>query len=251
MFSFNKNNKNISGEKDLKEAINLRSENISIIAHQLRTRLSATKWVLAMFVGGDYGKLPQEQEVMLKKALEALEDSIKLSSELISINHAEDVTLNYDLKPIDIVKTLDDVIFDFSGESHKKNISIVFPRPTQDIPKILADEEKIRVVLQNIIENAIKYSDSNDQIIISLVHKENDGVEISIHDSGIGIPKEEQAHIFEKFYRASNAKQKEETGSGLGLYTIRKIVEGHHGKIWFTSDGQQGTTFYINIPLAK
>ena len=124
MFSFNKNNKNISGEKDLKEALNLRSETISIIAHQLRTRLSATKWVLAMFVGGDYGKLPQEQEVMLKKALEALEDSIKLSSELISINHAEDVTLNYDLKPIDIVKTLDDVIFDFSGESHKKNISI-------------------------------------------------------------------------------------------------------------------------------
>jgi len=251
MFSFSKKGLQSSSKEELEEALDLKSETISIISHQLRTRLSATKWILAMFVDGDYGELPQEQTIMLKKAYEALEDSVKLSSELLSINHTEDVTLNYNLKPIDIIKTLDDVIFDFSGESHKKNIAIVFPRPIENIPNVLADEEKIRVVIQNIIENAIKYSENDDQIIISVAKKEGDGIEISIRDSGIGIPKEEQDHIFKKFYRATNAKQKEETGSGLGLYTIKKIVEGHNGKIWFTSNDDKGTTFYINIPASK
>ena len=150
----------------------------------------------------------------------------------------------------ELVSLIDETIFDFHGESFKKGIELIFLRPEDSELFTEYDKEKIRVVLQNLIENSIKYSTTGDRVFVGL-KKNGDEVEISIKDTGIGIPATEQPKIFEKFYRATNAKEKEEIGSGLGLYTIKQIIEHHKGKIWFESEPEKGSTFYFTLPISS
>jgi len=104
--------------------------------------------------------------------------------------------------------------------------------------------------LQNLFENSIKYSKLNGKVFISLKEK-SDFIEVSIKDTGIGISEEGKKNIFEKFYRDSTAQKKESVGSGIGLFTVKKIVEGHEGKIWFESTEGEGTTFFFTVPIFK
>lgn len=224
----------------------LKSDWISISAHQLRTSLSAIKWILKMFLDKDFGELSAEQQGFMRKAFDSTERLVSLVNEMLSLNHAQE-TLTYNFTETDVISLIDDVIFDFHGESFKKHVGIVFLRPPTSMQPVTCDVEKIRVVLQNLIENAIKYSVENDSVIISAEPNETEVV-ITVKDTGIGIPKDQQSSIFEKFYRASNAKEKDSVGSGLGLFTTKSIVEAHGGKIWFESNGTTGTTFYVSLP---
>lgn len=230
----------------LKEIIELKSDLISISAHELRTSLSALKWMFAMFLDRDLGEITSEQESFLKKAYESNERMIKLVSETLTASKLEDATITYKFERSDIIKLLEDVIFEFTGESHKQGIDIIFLKPSEIIPEINIDPSKIRVVLQNLIENAIKYSNKGDKIFIS-IHPKSDQIEFSVRDTGIGIKKEDEDKIFSKFFRAENAKEKAVIGSGLGLMVTKKIVEHHGGKIWFENNENGGVTFYFTL----
>jgi len=139
-------------------------------------------------------------------------------------------------------------LFEFYGETNNKGIELIFLKPETIIPSINCDEEMIRVVIQNLIENSIKYSNANGKIFVSLSQKENN-VQISVHDTGIGIKNEDKDNIFQKFFRAPNAIEKDAVGSGLGLYTTRNIVEKHNGKIWFEDTQSGETTFFVILPI--
>lgn len=105
-------------------------------------------------------------------------------------------------------------------------------------------------VFQNLIENAIKYSEKDNKVIVSLKHNDKDKtVEISVRDTGIGIDKKDHNKIFNKFFRGTNAIKKETLGSGLGLFTTKNIIKHHNGKIWFESEKEPGTTFFIILPI--
>lgn len=238
----------IKAENDELKNINLvKSDLISISAHQLRTSLSASKWILKMFLDKDLGQLTSEQENLINKAYESTERMIHLTNDMLTLNHTEDTILKFNFSKINLVELLDETIFEFYSESRKKDIELIFIKPNTSIPEIQADKEMIRVVLQNLIENSIKYSNEKGKVMISIgVSGQN--VELSVRDEGITIAKEDQPKIFEKFYRAENAKQKEIIGSGLGLFTTKKIVEHHNGKIWFESN-EKGTTFFVTLPL--
>lgn len=238
----------IKAENDELKNINLvKSDLISISAHQLRTSLSASKWILKMFLDKDLGQLTSEQENLINKAYESTERMIHLTNDMLTLNHTEDTILKFNFSKINLVELLDETIFEFYSESRKKEIELIFLKPNTSIPEIQADKEMIRVVLQNLIENSIKYSNEKGKVMISIgVSGQN--VELSVRDEGITIAKEDQPKIFEKFYRAENAKQKEIIGSGLGLFTTKKIVEHHNGKIWFESN-EKGTTFFVTLPL--
>jgi signal transduction histidine kinase len=129
-------------------------------------------------------------------------------------------------------------------------VEVIFLKPEEKLPHIKGDAAKLRVVLQGLIENGIKYSNSGDKIFISS-RVENNMMEISIKDTGIGISQEEQPLIFQKFFRAKNAQAVETIGTGFGLYTAKQVIEKHGGKIWFKSAEGEGTTFYFTVPLAK
>jgi signal transduction histidine kinase len=110
------------------------------------------------------------------------------------------------------------------------------------------DISKVRHVITNLIDNAIKYSKQDGKIEVNCV-KDKSEVVFFVRDNGIGIPQEQQKRLFEKFFRADNAVLSETDGTGLGLYIVRAIVEAHDGKVWFESVENKGTTFYIKLPL--
>lgn len=234
----------------LKKLNSVKSDLISISAHQLRTSLSALKWILRMFVDKDLGSITSEQQGFIEKALESNERMITLINDLLTLNHADDATIPFNFKEVDLVELLDQTVFEFYGETHKKDIDLIFLKPSTDLPRVNCDLEMIRVVFQNLIENAIKYSKPDDKVVISLKYNnEEKNVEISVHDTGIGINASDQSKIFEKFFRADNAVAKDHIGSGLGLFTTRNIIERHKGKIWFQSSPESGTTFFVALPI--
>lgn len=233
--------------EELKHQNATKSDLISISAHQLRTSLSAMKWILKMFLDGDFGALTSEQVGFMKKAFESDDRMIRLVNEMLSINHAEDTLEATHMEPTDMVKLLDSVYFDFTGESYKRGIELIFLKPDQPIREINVDPEKMRVVFQNLVENAIKYSNKGGRVFINIAEKDN-AIQVSVRDTGIGIEAADQDQIFGKFFRAINAKHQDSVGSGLGLYTTKRIVERHNGKIWFESKPGEGTTFFVTIP---
>jgi len=225
-----------------------KSDVISISAHELRTSLTALRWINEMMLKGDTGDLTGEQRNFIEKQKLSIERMLSLVQEMLTINHTETAGLTYNLKNVDIVEIIEGVMFDFIGESYKKSIETVFIKPTEKIKKVKADPDKIRVVIQNLIENAIKYSKSGDKVIVS-VGIEEDFVRVSVKDNGIGIPEDEQSKIFGKFYRGDKARTEHSFGSGLGLYTAKKIIEAHKGMLSFESKDNQGTTFFFTLPI--
>lgn len=227
----------------------VKADIVSISAHQIRTSLSALKWIIKMFLDGDLGKLTAEQENLMRRAYDSNDRAINIVSELLLANKTENVTERECVfSSVDITELIDNSIFDFSGEAHTKGIEVIFLTPKTKLPLVRADKEKLRVVLQNLLENSIKYSNSHGKIFITLTQK-GDLVEVSIKDTGIGISEEGKKKIFEKFYRDSGAQKKETAGSGIGLFTSKKIVEEHGGKIWFESSKDEGTTFFFTVPI--
>ena len=234
--------------ENLKKLNDNKSDIISITAHQLRTSLSALKWILKMFIDEDVGKLTNEQNEFIKKAYTSNERMLALVNSLLTMSHADDISISYSFKEINISHLLEQTIFEFSGETNKKEIELIFLKPETELPLVNCDQEMIRVVFQNLIENSIKYSNKGGKVIISLKQKDND-VCVSVHDNGIGINDEDKDKVFKKFFRAKNAEDKEIIGSGLGLFTTKNIVEKHNGRIWFEKTEGGGTTFFIVLPI--
>ena len=228
----------------------VKADVVSVSSHQIRTSLSAIKWILKMFTSGDLGKISAEQKGLMEKAYENNERALDLISEMLLTNKAEDVIeKEYLFSKVDMEEMIEDSIFDLSGEAHAHGAEVIFLKPEDSLPKAYADKEKIRIVIQNLIENAIKYSNNGGKIFIS-VTKKNESLEVSIKDTGIGISEEGKKKIFEKFYRDTNAQKKQSIGSGIGLYTAKIIIEKHKGKIWFSSTENEGTTYFFTIPVS-
>ncbi|MEO5635111.1 MAG: HAMP domain-containing sensor histidine kinase [Candidatus Paceibacterota bacterium] len=245
-------NSDLKIEKEIEQTdINsLRTDMISINAHQIRTSLSSIKWIIEMFLNEDVGKLSTEQENLMRKAKESNDRALEIVSELLMANKTTDITeKKYCFSEVNISEVIESSIFDFTGEAHARGIEIIFLKQASALPNVRADKEKLRVVIENLLENAIKYSNMHGKIFIAT--KEESGfVEISVKDTGIGISEEGKGKIFDKFYRDENAQKKEPVGSGIGLFTARKIIENHGGKVWFESKKDEGTTLFLTLPVS-
>ena len=234
--------------EQIKKISETKSDIISITAHQLRTSLSALKWILKMFIDEDVGKLNNEQNELIKRAYNSNERMLVLVNDLLTLNHTENTSIPYNFKKVDILYLIEQTLFEFSGETNKKDIELIFLKPDTPLPEIDCDEQMIRVVFQNLIENAIKYSNNSGKIFISS-QKQDNNIQISVHDTGIGIKDEDKENIFKKFFRSKNAIEKDAIGSGLGLFTTKNIIEKHKGRIWFENGERGGTTFFITLPI--
>jgi signal transduction histidine kinase len=237
--------------EELNRLYSAKTDEVSVSAHQIRTSLSGLKWIIKMFMDGDLGKLTAEQENLMKKGYENTDRAISIVSELLLINKTENITKKkYVFSEVDLEELIDSSIFDFSGEALAHGIEIIFLKPEIGISRVCADKEKFRIILQNLLENAIKYSNQHGKIFLTIKER-GDFVEFSIKNTGPGISEEGKKRIFEKFYRDPNAQKKEVLGSGMGLFIAKKIVEDHSGKIWFESSADGGTTFSFTVPIFK
>ena len=235
----------------------MKNEFVALAAHQLRTPLSAIKWTLKMFLEGEMGKITKEQAEILEKGYRSNEHMIRLINELLEITRIEEG--RYIEHPVEthLEPLVESVVNSFKEEAEQKGVSLVYKKPTEPLPKVRIDTEKIRQVIINLIDNAIRYNKKGGKVTITLkyVTKKIDDltgekwIECEVKDTGIGIPKDQQRRIFERFFRGSNAIRKETEGSGLGLYISKNIIEAHEGRLWFESEEGKGSTFIFSLPV--
>lgn len=228
----------------------MKTEFVSLAAHQLRTPLSAIKWTLTMILEGDVGKITPEQKDLLEKTYKSNERMITLINDLLDVTRIEEG--RYVFQPVftDLDRVINFVLKSQQDLIQDKNLKVEFKTPKTQLPKVLIDVEKIRLVIQNLLDNAIRYTPEKGKITITLQGTQKE-VECSIQDTGIGIPKDQQKRIFSKFFRSVNAIRLETEGSGLGLFLAKNIIEAHGGKIWFKSTEGKGSTFYFSLPVKK
>lgn len=238
-----------SNEK-LQKLDQAKSEFVSVAAHQLRTPLTGIKWTLDLFLNGEFGKINEEQKAFLFKAQESNNHMIHIINDMLGADRIETGKYKYNLHNVQVEGLVDSLLFELYSKVIKNKLTVNVKRDSNLLPRVKVDVEKMHEVFQNLIDNAIKYTKVGGTIDIDY-RVEDKFVVVSIKDSGIGIPKAEQQKMFNKFFRASNAQKMQTDGSGLGLVIVKGIIEAHGGKIWFESEENQGTTFYISVPIAS
>ena len=234
--------------KQCKTENQAKSEFLSMVTHQLRTPLSGIKWTFKMLLDGDLGSFSDEQRQIITKGAESNERMLDLLNEIIVANQNQSWDFQYDMQKTDIEKLVERLITEYLETARAHDVHLVFNRPEETSPMIMADPDKIAIILQNLLENAIKYSHEEGTVTVTMIPTE-ETLAISVADTGIGIPAESQENIFTKFFRADNAKELKKEGTGLGLFTAKRIVEKHGGTLTFESETGKGTTFFVQLPI--
>lgn len=233
-----------------REIDRMKSEFISIAAHQLRTPLSAVKWVLKMIIDGDMGNITSEQKKFLMKGFASNERMINLVNDLLSVSRIEEGRFLFEFQKMNIIDILKSVLSESEHAIASKQQRLSFAPPTRDFPPLVCDPAKIRIVIQNLIDNAIRYTPAGGSIAITAAKNDKE-VKISVSDTGIGIPKLQQRKLFTKFFRGSNVLKISPDGTGLGLFIVRNIIRTHGGEVSVKSEEGKGSTFSFTIPLKQ
>lgn len=221
---------------------------VSTVAHQLKSPLSAMRLSLKMLFSKDFGRISKEQRDVIEKTLKKNEALICLVEDLLeeAKNNESSEVNNKSLINLEDLTNL--VVDSYKEEIKRKKINLKLRGMSGKLPNILVDQEKIKIVIQNLVDNAVKYTPAKGKIEIDITPKK-EKIEFGIKDSGVGIPEEQQKKIFTRFSRAVNVAGM--VGSGLGLAIAKNIVEEHHGKIWFVSKENKGSTFFFSLPITK
>ena len=233
----------------LEDLNKVKDEFITTAAHQLRTPLSATRWALKSLLDGTLGKIPfnDTQKDLLEKTYTSNNNLINIVGDLLDTSSIDSKAVLYNFQEQDISLLLKEVVSASIFQLKDKKIKINYHEPEDYKIFLKFDQDKLSMAFQNIVSNAIDYTPDGGSIDVTLKKEENQVI-IEIKDTGIGIPEEAQAHIFEKFYRGDNAKKTETDRSGLGLYISKQIIERHGGTITVESEVGKGTRMVVSIP---
>jgi signal transduction histidine kinase len=233
--------------KELKSLDVAKDEFVSIASHQLRTPLTALKGYTGMLLDGDPGPINDKQREYLKEIKNANDRMIDLITALLNVSRVDLGVFVVEPEPVNFPKVAESLLKELEMKINDKKLH-VNTNFDKDVPLINADLKIIRMILQNLLSNAVKYTPPEGNITLN-IKKDNSNILISVTDTGYGIPKAVQSKIFTKMFRADNARQKDPTGTGLGLYIIKATIEQSGGKIWFESKENVGSIFYVAIPL--
>lgn len=233
----------------LAEANRMKAEFISIATHELRSPLANLKWIIELLVSGKIVKDKKkytEYLRLLKENIYRMQESV---SDLLIISRIEASKLPLKEKKVNMVSLVKSLISDYQDYAESSNVKMVFSSP-EELPEIYSDPLQIKLIIENLLDNAIRYIGEKGEVVISLSREKNK-IKFSIKDDGIGIPEEDQRYIFQKFFRAKNARNYQTQGSGLGLYIAKSIIKRLSGKTGFHSQESIGSTFWFLLPIAK
>lgn len=224
-----------------------KDEFISLASHQLRTPATGVKQYIGMVLEGFVGNISEAQRSILTKAYESNERQLRIVSDLLKVAQVDagKVTLKKD--SVNIVALMKDVIREQQGTYRERRQKVKFSHDSNIILATI-DKDRIRMVLENLLDNASKYSDEGKTVAVTIDNSDAHRVCIDIQDSGVGVAKEDQDKMFEKFSRIHNPLSAHVGGTGLGLYWAKKIIDLHGGHISFASEENKGTTFTIYLP---
>lgn len=230
----------------LKELDHLKSEFLSFASHQIKAPLAAIKGFATLIYDGTYGEVSDKAKEGALKIKSSSDRLTQLVINFINIRKIEEGKMEYKFERINCSELVGGIKDELELLAKNKNLDYGFESVGSEV-FINADVQSLRQVFQNLIENAIKYTDSGF-IKVKVETKDNNMV-FSVFDSGHGMSKELLPRLFEEFHRDKDEKRIE--GSGLGLYIAKNIVEAHKGKIWAESDGEgKGSAFFVELPLA-
>lgn len=239
------------------------AEFISTASHEMRTPVASIEGYLGLVLNPATATIDEKARDFISKAHAAAQHLGRLFQDLLDVSKAEDGRLKTDPRLVDVVPFVEDIFQGLAPKAQEKGLRFIFKPSLEDNAtrdqkgKLIArnlspvyyanvDNDHLREVVGNLIENAIKYTPSGEVIVDIGGTEEN--ITISITDTGIGIPKEDQHHLFQKFYRVDNSDTREIGGTGLGLYLCRRLAEAMDGRIWLESEYKKGSTFYLEIP---
>jgi len=226
-----------------------KSEFLSIASHQLRTPISALKGYLSMMLDGDFGKIP----IKIKRVLADLFDSssrlARVINVFLNVSRIESGKFHLDKKSTKIEDLISGVINELSNEAKQKSIKLDYKKSCRKKELVvLVDSDKLREVILNLIDNAIKYTNKG-KVEIRLACEEN-SIKFSVKDTGIGIDKDDIPLLFKKFSRGTGVSNVYTGGSGLGLFIAQKVIKEHGGDIWAESKGlEKGSIFSFSLPI--
>lgn len=237
----------IKSIEEVAKANKMKSEFISIASHQMKTPLTEVSWEIEYLLSEYKDKLDDGQLKIIKTITQSNAKMSNLVNDLLDVVRIEQGKMVLAEDKVDISRIINEVINDKKLITESNNIGIEI-EIADSIPEIISDRRRIKVAVNSLIDNAIKYIDKKGAIKVS-VEKENDSVIVRVQDNGIGIPAKQQDIIFEKFFRSDNAARYQTEGIGLGLYMAKKIIEQAGGKIWFKSTEGEGSIFAFSLPI--
>ena len=240
----------ITREKNIEK---MKTDFVSLAAHQLRTPLAGIKWTLRAVSeeADELGDTSINIKDLALKAYGANERMINLVNDLLNVTRIEEGKYVYDAEEININTVVDLALEEYRDIVESNGLELVVSYPEEDLPFVSADKDELTLVLKNFLDNAIKYT--NEGKIFLSVESIDDGagVKVAVADTGVGVPNEHKKKMFDKFSRAENVQKMDTEGSGLGLFISKNIIEAHKGEIGFDSEEGKGSTFFFIIPTVE
>lgn len=234
---------------ELKKLDAAKSEFISLASHQLRAPLTIVKGYVSMMQEGSFGKQDERTQKVLQRVYDANEHLVKLVADFLNLSRIEAGKLKYIVEPVRVQEMVEEILENLRGAAEQKHLELRWIKPSENIPQVEMDKEKIHQSVFNLVDNAIKYTEKGFVEAGARLADKGRAVEIFVRDSGMGLGEEDKQKLFQKFSRASGAATNT-SGLGIGLYLAYKMVQDHGGKIWAESDGAgKGSTFVIRLPV--
>lgn len=232
----------------LRKLDNAKSEFISIASHQLRTPLTAVKGFISLLLEGSYGKMTRKQEDVLNKVYTSNERLVDLVEDLLNLSRIESGRMEYTFAPVKMEDVLREIYDTFIIRAKDNKLYLDLKLPENPLPEISTDKNKIREIISNLVDNALKYTPKGG-VTVRLTGDE-EKMTVAVSDTGIGVPKDELPYLFAKFSRGKDTLRLNTGGTGLGLHVGQRMIEELHGKIWVESAGKdKGSTFFVELPV--
>ncbi|RMF02954.1 MAG: PAS domain-containing sensor histidine kinase [Chloroflexi bacterium] len=248
-----KNEALAASNAELQQLANLKSMFVSFAAHELGSPLTSMIGYIDLLLEGAYGPLSDSQTQSLKVVARSIGRLRAITNNLLVATRIETGHLEAVLQVTNLLDLIEDVVAEYQPQVAAKSQQLVVEIPEKELPPVLCDTTLAAQIVGNLVSNASKYTRREGRITVGVgVRPGEEGfLEVSVADTGIGIPPAEYDQLFKRFSRLSTANQVNAAGTGLGLYITQSLVELHGGRIWFESDEQQGSTFFVTFPIAE
>jgi len=232
---------------ELRRLERVRQDFVANVSHEFRTPLTAIQGFAETLLGGALED-PANREHFVEIIREHAARLARLTEDLLKLSRIEAGKLDLEFRPVSVYQLVQSCVETVRFKAARKELTLEIHIP-EGLPSVQGDSNGLQEVLQNLLDNAVQYTPSGGRLEVS-ASNQGETVQVTVSDTGIGIPQAEQERIFERFYRVDAARSREAGGTGLGLSIARHIVEAHDGRLWVESAVGEGSHFHFNIPVA-